>query len=201
MFEFEFKTKACFQKEQKKERKREINKRKTPSAPPLSRRPDSLVPAVPCAPSFSPWPSSAFPLAGPRRERPNQPFPRPRRSKSRAAHPTAPTPPPCPLPRARRVASARPGGLQRGALPARGPTCSRMARPAPPPPVRARAPRLGRPWRGQAWWPGAALWPSSATAPPLSSPGRGFLAPACTHGGSPGAAARPTRSPAPAQEA
>jgi hypothetical protein len=50
MFEFEFKTKTCFQKEQKKERRREINKRKTPSAPPLSRRPGSLGPAVPCAP-------------------------------------------------------------------------------------------------------------------------------------------------------
>jgi hypothetical protein len=97
---------------------------------------------------------------------------------------------------------------ERGALPARGLACSRLAWPAPPPsalarppPVHARAPRLGRPWCGQAWWPSAALWPSSATAPPLSSPGRGFPAPACTHGGSLAATARPTRSPAPAQEA
>jgi hypothetical protein len=82
MFEFGFKTKTCFQKE-KKEGK-EINKRKTPSAPPLSQRPSFPGPAVPCVPLLSP-------RAGPRRERPSQPFPRPRRSKPRAAHP-APNP-------------------------------------------------------------------------------------------------------------
>jgi hypothetical protein len=67
--------------------------------------------------------------------------------------------------------------------------------------VRTQVPRPSRPWRGQAWRPDVALWPSPATAPPLSSPGRGFPAPACAHGGSPAAAARPTRSTAPAQEA
>jgi hypothetical protein len=89
MFEFGFKTKTCFQKEKKQGK--EINKRKTPSAPPLSRRPSSPGQAVPCAPLLPPpppGPSSAFPLVGPHRERPSQPFSRPRRSKPRTAHPT-----------------------------------------------------------------------------------------------------------------
>jgi hypothetical protein len=63
MFEFEFKTKTCFQKEQKKERRREINKRKTPSAPPLSLGgPAPSAQLSPAPPSFSSRPSSAFPL-------------------------------------------------------------------------------------------------------------------------------------------
>jgi hypothetical protein len=38
-------------------------------------------------------------------------------------------------------------------------------------------------------------WPLSGEAPPLSSPGRGFPAPACAHGGSPAMAACPACNP------
>jgi hypothetical protein len=55
--------------------------------------------------------------------------------------------------------------LGRGHGPAAlAPPPSALARPAP---VRARAPRLGRPWCGQAWRPVAASWSAPAAAPPL----------------------------------
>jgi hypothetical protein len=105
MFEFEFKTKTCFQKEQKKERRREVNKRKTPSAPPLSLGgPAPSAQLSPAPPSVPPGPARLFPWPahaasapaslshGPGAASCGQPIPRPSARSAQAAPCTAATP-------------------------------------------------------------------------------------------------------------
>jgi hypothetical protein len=153
MFEFGFKTKTCFQKEKKKGK--EINKRKTPSAPPLSRRPSFPGPVAPCAPPpFPPGPTRLFPgrptlrapsllpaahlARGPLGQRPSL----------RPASPARPTrfPPPPPTWPARAQGGARPRPGRQACSPAASPArCARSPRPhRPARPTRSPSPRPTR---------------------------------------------------------
>jgi hypothetical protein len=160
MFEFGFKTKTCFQKE-KKEGK-EINKRKTPSAPPLSRRPSFPGPAVPCTPLLSPRAQLGFspsrptlraphaqpPPHGPPSARPI--FPQPLVCRRLAGLPSAPPPswpaqPPSTRPpvarRARLCVDRSPSrsGSRRSFSGRQGTSSPTVRVPAPTSPTRSRA--------------------------------------------------------------
>jgi hypothetical protein len=164
MFEFGFKTKTCFQKEKKQGK--EINKRKTPSAPPLSRRPSSPGQAVPCAPLLPPpppGPARLFPWSAHTASAPAS-LSRGPGAASRAQ----------PIPRPT-LAMRAPSRLPRA--PSRHGTGSRFSAPRPSrahvlrlaPVARSTAQRLSRVLGGQAC-PASSVCMGSSAQPPTAHP-------------------------------